>query len=92
MSARIRLALTLEGPTSRWTDVSVDLWRDAVSDADHLAFAALAFAAFARLAWQVLKFSLSGIDHAICVSHTCRENLVLRASLDPTLVSACWRA
>ena len=37
---------------------------------------------------QVLKFTLSGIDHAICVSHTCRENLVLRASLDPTLVSA----
>jgi len=37
---------------------------------------------------KVLKFTLSGIDHAICVSNTCRENLVLRASLDPSMVSA----
>eukprot|EP00941_MAST-03F_sp_MAST-3F-sp1_P003773 g3773.t1 len=37
---------------------------------------------------KVLKFTLSGIDHAICVSHTCRENLVLRASLKPNDVSA----
>ncbi|KDO29591.1 hypothetical protein SPRG_05544 [Saprolegnia parasitica CBS 223.65] len=36
---------------------------------------------------KVMKFTLSDIDHAICVSHTCRENLVLRASLDPTIVS-----
>ncbi|DAZ97324.1 TPA: hypothetical protein N0F65_003688 [Lagenidium giganteum] len=36
---------------------------------------------------KVMKFSLSTIDHAICVSHTCRENLVLRASLSPDIVS-----
>ena len=36
---------------------------------------------------KLLKFTLSDVDHAICVSHTCRENLVLRASLNPELVS-----
>jgi phosphatidylinositol glycan class A protein len=36
---------------------------------------------------KVMKFSLSTIDHAICVSHTCKENLVLRASLSPEIVS-----
>jgi phosphatidylinositol glycan class A protein len=33
------------------------------------------------------KFTLSDIDHIICVSHTSRENLVLRARVDPALVS-----
>lgn len=37
---------------------------------------------------KYLKLTLSDIDHAICVSHTCRENLVLRAALDPRRVSA----
>ena len=32
---------------------------------------------------KVLKMTLTGADAIICVSHTCRENLVLRASLDP---------
>jgi phosphatidylinositol glycan class A protein len=36
---------------------------------------------------KLLTFTLSDIDHAICVSHTCRENLVLRASLNPEHVS-----
>lgn len=36
---------------------------------------------------KLMKFTLSDINHAICVSHTCRENLVLRASLDPASVS-----
>ncbi|KAH8900889.1 UDP-Glycosyltransferase/glycogen phosphorylase [Thozetella sp. PMI_491] len=36
---------------------------------------------------KLLKFSLSDVDHAICVSHTCKENTVLRASLDPLMVS-----
>ena len=36
---------------------------------------------------KVLKFTLTGVDAAIGVSHTCRENLTLRASLDPKLVS-----
>ncbi|TMW58904.1 hypothetical protein Poli38472_007049 [Pythium oligandrum] len=36
---------------------------------------------------KVMKFSLSTIDHAICVSHTCKENLVLRASLSPDMIS-----
>lgn len=31
--------------------------------------------------------TLSDVDHVICVSNTCRENLVLRASLHPSLVS-----
>lgn len=37
---------------------------------------------------KLMKFTLSDIDHAIAVSHTCRENLVLRASLAPHSVSA----
>ena len=36
---------------------------------------------------KLLKFTLSDIDHVICVSHTCKENTVLRASLDPAIVS-----
>lgn len=36
---------------------------------------------------EILKFSLSDADHAICVSHTSKENTVLRASLQPSLVS-----
>jgi len=37
---------------------------------------------------RVLKTSLSVVGAAICVSHTCRENLILRANMDPTLVHA----
>lgn len=37
---------------------------------------------------QVLKSTLSTVGAAICVSHTCRENLILRASLDPSQVYA----
>ncbi|KAI8912680.1 hypothetical protein EDD86DRAFT_188115 [Gorgonomyces haynaldii] len=36
---------------------------------------------------KLLKFTLSDIDHVICVSHTSKENTVLRASLDPRDVS-----
>lgn len=36
---------------------------------------------------KLLKFTLSDIDHVICVSHTCKENTVLRAALDPNMVS-----
>ncbi|KAJ3370350.1 hypothetical protein GGF31_004180 [Allomyces arbusculus] len=36
---------------------------------------------------KVLKFVLSDVDHVICVSHTSRENTVLRAALNPTCVS-----
>ncbi|KAF1781010.1 PIGA, GPI anchor biosynthesis [Phytophthora cactorum] len=36
---------------------------------------------------KVMKFSMSTIDAAIGVSHTCRENLVLRASLRPDKVA-----
>ncbi|PTU23160.1 hypothetical protein P175DRAFT_0475126 [Aspergillus ochraceoroseus IBT 24754] len=36
---------------------------------------------------KLLKFCLSDVDHVICVSHTCKENTVLRASLDPLMVS-----
>ncbi|KAG4304493.1 hypothetical protein PORY_002203 [Pneumocystis oryctolagi] len=36
---------------------------------------------------KLLKFTLSDIDHVICVSHTCKENTVLRAALDPHMVS-----
>ncbi|PIK33292.1 putative phosphatidylinositol N-acetylglucosaminyltransferase subunit A, partial [Apostichopus japonicus] len=36
---------------------------------------------------EILKFSLSDANHAICVSHTSKENTVLRASLQPSLVS-----
>jgi phosphatidylinositol glycan class A protein len=36
---------------------------------------------------KILQMTLSDIDHAICVSNVCRENLVLRACLHPSLVS-----
>ena len=36
---------------------------------------------------KLLKFILSDVDHVICVSHTCKENTVLRASLDPLMTS-----
>jgi phosphatidylinositol N-acetylglucosaminyltransferase subunit A len=34
-----------------------------------------------------MKFVLSDVDHGICVSNTCRENLVLRARLHPSMLS-----
>ncbi|KAH6569650.1 hypothetical protein BASA60_008159 [Batrachochytrium salamandrivorans] len=36
---------------------------------------------------KLLKFTLSDIDHVVCVSHTSKENTVLRASLNPVNVS-----
>ncbi|KAJ2326179.1 Phosphatidylinositol N-acetylglucosaminyltransferase GPI3 subunit [Coemansia sp. RSA 2681] len=36
---------------------------------------------------KLLKFTLSDVHHAICVSHTSKENTVLRAALDPQQVS-----
>ena len=36
---------------------------------------------------KLLKFTLSDIDHVICVSHTSKENTVLRGSLNPKIVS-----
>ncbi|KAI5954603.1 SPT14 [Candida jiufengensis] len=36
---------------------------------------------------KVLKFAISDVGHVICVSHTCKENTVLRASLEPWKVS-----
>ncbi|KAK5128880.1 hypothetical protein LTR85_000213 [Meristemomyces frigidus] len=39
------------------------------------------------LANKLLKFSLSDVGHVICVSHTCKENTTLRASLNPLAVS-----
>ncbi|KAI1279783.1 glycosyltransferase family 4 protein [Xylaria sp. FL0933] len=36
---------------------------------------------------KLLKFTLSDVDHVICVSHTGKENTVLRAALDPLMVS-----
>jgi phosphatidylinositol glycan class A protein len=36
---------------------------------------------------KLLKFTLSDIDHVICVSHTSKENTVLRAALNPYHVS-----
>ena len=36
---------------------------------------------------KLLKFTLTDIGHIICVSHTCKENTVIRASLDPSIVS-----
>jgi len=34
-----------------------------------------------------MRFVLSDVDHCICVSNTCRENLALRARLHPSLLS-----
>nr|KAI8731792.1 phosphatidylinositol N-acetylglucosaminyltransferase subunit A [Biomphalaria glabrata] len=36
---------------------------------------------------KVLNFSLVDCTHTICVSHTCRENTVLRSNISPSLVS-----
>ncbi|KAI8058671.1 uncharacterized protein B0P05DRAFT_581558 [Gilbertella persicaria] len=36
---------------------------------------------------KLLKFTLSDVDHVICVSHTSKENTVLRAALSPRNVS-----
>ncbi|CAL1137393.1 unnamed protein product, partial [Cladocopium goreaui] len=36
---------------------------------------------------KLLKFFLTNVEHCICVSHTNRENLVLRAALNPSDVS-----
>ncbi|KAG7193853.1 Phosphatidylinositol N-acetylglucosaminyltransferase gpi3 subunit [Scheffersomyces spartinae] len=36
---------------------------------------------------KILKFTLTDVGHVICVSNTCKENTVLRASLDPVNVS-----
>ena len=36
---------------------------------------------------KLLKFTLSDVDHVICVSHTSKENTVLRAALNPSIVS-----
>ncbi|KAJ7353784.1 hypothetical protein OS493_032369 [Desmophyllum pertusum] len=36
---------------------------------------------------KFLQFSLADIDHVICVSHTSKENTVLRASMNPCMVS-----
>ncbi|KAL7748341.1 Phosphatidylinositol N-acetylglucosaminyltransferase GPI3 subunit [Sorochytrium milnesiophthora] len=36
---------------------------------------------------KLLRFTLSDVDHVICVSHTSKENTVLRASIEPSLVS-----
>ncbi|XP_045162408.2 phosphatidylinositol N-acetylglucosaminyltransferase subunit A-like [Mercenaria mercenaria] len=36
---------------------------------------------------KLLKFSLADCSHAICVSHTSKENTVLRACIKPDLVS-----
>lgn len=36
---------------------------------------------------KLLKFSLSDVGHVVCVSHTCKENTTLRASLNPLAVS-----
>jgi len=36
---------------------------------------------------KILKFFLSDIDHAISVSHTSKENLTLRASINPYNIS-----
>lgn len=36
---------------------------------------------------KLLKFTLKDIGHVICVSHTCKENTVIRASIKPENVS-----
>lgn len=36
---------------------------------------------------KALKFTLNSTDRVICVSNTCKENIVLRGAIDPLLVS-----
>ena len=36
---------------------------------------------------KILMFSLHGVNHTICVSHTSKENTVLRANINPEAVS-----
>lgn len=35
---------------------------------------------------KVLKTTMSTVDAAICVSHTCRDNFILRAHMLPSIV------
>lgn len=35
---------------------------------------------------KILRFTLTNVDRCICVSNTCRENLVLRANVEATRV------
>eukprot|EP00557_Chaetoceros_sp_GSL56_P004662 CAMPEP_0176504786 /NCGR_PEP_ID=MMETSP0200_2-20121128/16131_1 /TAXON_ID=947934 /ORGANISM="Chaetoceros sp., Strain GSL56" /LENGTH=465 /DNA_ID=CAMNT_0017904265 /DNA_START=114 /DNA_END=1511 /DNA_ORIENTATION=- len=37
---------------------------------------------------RVLKATLSTVNAIICVSYTCRDNLIMRACMDPTIVHA----
>lgn len=37
---------------------------------------------------RVLRITLSTADAVICVSHTCRDNLIVRAAIDPSVVHA----
>lgn len=37
---------------------------------------------------KMLEITLSDVDHVICVSHACRENLSIRARLHPSFISA----
>lgn len=39
-----------------------------------------------RRSTQVLKATMSTVSGAICVSHTCRDNFILRAHLPPSIV------
>jgi len=36
---------------------------------------------------KLMKFTLADIDHVVCVSHCSKENLVLRAFVDPSKIS-----
>ena len=39
---------------------------------------------------KMLEFTLGDIDGVICVSHTSKENTVLRARINPSKVGALW--
>nr|XP_006825510.1 PREDICTED: phosphatidylinositol N-acetylglucosaminyltransferase subunit A-like [Saccoglossus kowalevskii] len=41
---------------------------------------------------KILRIVLSGVNHVICVSHTSKENTVLRASINPSMVSVISNA
>lgn len=36
---------------------------------------------------KLLKFTLTCVDHIICVSYICKENMILRADLQPEIIS-----
>ena len=66
-----------------WMSYCVVLWQVVFTDHSLFGFAD----ASSILMNKLLKFSLADCHHVVCVSHTSKENTVLRACVPPSRVS-----